>query len=84
MTTRKPSEEESKIEGNQINGFTFQDGETGAPVFDDVPAYFECKVVDDFSHGDHSVYLGEVVAAKTRDAEAVPLVEWETSMHYGG
>jgi flavin reductase (DIM6/NTAB) family NADH-FMN oxidoreductase RutF len=80
----KPFAEKSTVENNKINGFSFKDGETGAPVLDDVPAYFECKVVNNFSHGDHSVYLGEVVAAKTRDTEAVPLVEWETDMHYGG
>lgn len=80
----KPFAEGSNIEGNKINGFTFKDGETGAPILDEVPAYFECKVINDFSDGDHSVYLGEVVAGETRNPDAVPLVEWETDMHYGG
>lgn len=80
----KPFAEGSNIEDGKINGFSFKDGETGAPILDEVPAYFECKVINDFSDGDHSVYLGEVVAGETRNASAVPLVEWETDMHYGG
>ncbi|MEO0334311.1 MAG: flavin reductase family protein, partial [Bacteroidota bacterium] len=78
----KPFAEKSIIEGDTINGFAFEDGKTGAPILRDVPAYFECKVVEDLSRGDHSVYLGEVVGGETRNADAVPLVEWETHIHY--
>ncbi|WKN41503.1 flavin reductase family protein [Tunicatimonas pelagia] len=80
----KPFSEKSIIEEDTINGFSFKDGKTGSPVLQDVPAYFECKVIDDLSDGDHSVYLGEVVGGETLDTDAVPLVEWETDMHYGG
>ena len=80
----KPFAEKSRVEGSKINGFSFQDGETGAPILDEAPAYFECKVVEDITRGDHTVFVGEVVAGGTRDANAVPLIEWETNMHYGG
>ncbi|MGB3589301.1 MAG: flavin reductase family protein [Tunicatimonas sp.] len=80
----KPFAEKSTVKGDKINGFAFEDGKTGAPILKDVPAYFECKVVEDLSNGDHSVYLGEVVSGEAREADAVPLVEWETDMHYGG
>lgn len=80
----KPFAEKCTVEDGKINGYSFQDGETGAPILDDVPAYFECKVVEDVSQGDHSVYVGEVVGGETRNADAVPLVEWETNLHYGG
>ena len=80
----KPFAEKSKVEDNKINGFAFKDGETGSPILDEVPAYFECKVVEDITRGDHSVFVGEVVAGGTRNDSAVPLIEWETNMHYGG
>ena len=79
-----PFAEDTKIEGNKINGYAFEDGKTGSPVLTDVPAYFECKVVEDITIGDHSIFVSEVVAGGVRDAEAVPLTEWETDMHYGG
>ena len=75
---------DTKIEGDKINGFAFENGETGSPIFKDVPAYFECKVVEDITIGDHSIFVSEVIAGGVRDAEAVPLTEWETDMHYGG
>lgn len=85
MEMLSPFAKESKIEGNKINGYAFTDGEaTGSPILDDVPAYFECKVVEDISIGDHSIYVGEVLGGDTRDASAVPLFEWETNLHYGG
>lgn len=75
---------DSSVEGDKINGFSFSSAQTGAPVLDDVPAYFECEVKEDVTIGDHSIFVGEVVSGATRNAEAVPLVEWETDLHYGG
>ncbi|MDF9794803.1 flavin reductase (DIM6/NTAB) family NADH-FMN oxidoreductase RutF [Catalinimonas alkaloidigena] len=75
---------DSSVEGNKINGFSFSSGKTGAPILDEVPAYFECELREDVTIGDHSIFVGEVVAGDTRDAESVPLVEWDTNMHYGG
>ena len=76
--------EDTKLEGNRLNGYTFEDGKTGAPILSDVPAYFECKVVEDITNGDHSIFVAEVVAGGVRNANAIPLTEWETDMHYGG
>jgi len=75
---------DSKIEGNKINGYGFGEGSNGVPVLDDVPAYLECKVHEDITIGDHSIFVAEVTGGSTRDAAAVPLVEWETELHYGG
>ena len=79
-----PFAENTKIEDNKLNGYAFEDGETGAPILKDVPAYFECKVIEDITIGDHSIFVSEVVGGGVRDAEAIPLTEWETDMHYGG
>lgn len=76
---------ESKIEGHKLDGYGFTDGEyTGAPILNDVPAYIECKLIEDITIGDHSIFVGEVVGGDTRDPEAIPLTEWEANLHYGG
>lgn len=81
----RPFAKESKVEGSKINGYAFTHGEvTGAPILEDVPAFFECKVVEAVTIGDHSIFVGEVLGGDTRDADAVPLFEWETNLHYGG
>ena len=75
---------DSDVEGNKINGYSFSEGSNGVPVLDEVPAYLECAVREDVTIGDHSIFVAEVTGGSTRDAEAVPLVEWETNLHYGG
>src|SRR5262249_15548947 len=57
-------------EGNKIGGMIFETKITGAPILKDVPAYVECKVVDSLKHGDHSVFLVEVVDVSVREAVA--------------
>jgi len=75
---------DTTIEGSKLNGYNFSEGKNGVPVLDDVPVYLECKVQKDVTLGDHSIFVAEVTGGGTRDAEAVPLVEWETNLHYGG
>jgi flavin reductase (DIM6/NTAB) family NADH-FMN oxidoreductase RutF len=57
---------------------------TGAPILDNAIAYLECevaRVVDE--HGDHIIYIGNVVNAGIRSEE--PALELsDTSLHYGG
>ena len=80
----QPFADDTKVEDTKLNGYAFKDGETGSPILEDVPAYLECKVIEDITIGDHSIFVSEVVAGEVRDADAVPLTEWETDMHYGG
>lgn len=76
---------ESKIEGTRINGYAFEEMETGAPILKDVPAYFECSLHDALTtEGDHMVFIGKVINAHVRNEDAEPLMEWETDFHYGG
>ncbi len=39
-------------------------GKTGSPILEDCIAYFEGKVVDRFSPGNHTLFIAEVVDAK--------------------
>ncbi len=73
----------TNVEGDKINGYKFEEGETGAPLLVDLPAFFECKVVDKVERGDHTIFVGEVVNAGVRN-ETKPLVMWDTGWFYGG
>ena len=52
-----------EIEGGTIGGEPFRTGETGAPIFENTPAYAECRLLDSVEKGDHSVFVAEVVGA---------------------
>jgi flavin reductase (DIM6/NTAB) family NADH-FMN oxidoreductase RutF len=49
--------------GSTISGEPFRPGQTGAPILTNAPAFVECQVVATVEKGDHSVFVGEVVAA---------------------
>lgn len=48
-------------------------GETGAPLVDDALATVDCTLWDAVDGGDHTIYVGEVVALETGAADARPL-----------
>ncbi len=49
---------------------------TGAPVFDDAIAFLDCKVVAAPDSGDHTIYVGEVLAAGFGHALDAPPLLW--------
>jgi flavin reductase (DIM6/NTAB) family NADH-FMN oxidoreductase RutF len=49
-------------ETGTLRGVPFRLGETGSPILDDCLAFIECRVVEMLGGGDHSIFLGEVVA----------------------
>jgi len=72
-----------RVEGDTLNGMRFRAGATGAPVLQDVSAWFECRVVDEMRHGDHTIFVAEVVAAGVQGEEE-PLTLREAGFSYGG
>jgi flavin reductase (DIM6/NTAB) family NADH-FMN oxidoreductase RutF len=72
-----------KPEGNKLGSVTFRPGATGAPIIDQTPAYWECKVVQVIEQGDHHIFLGEVVEAGINHDEN-PLLLKDTGFNYGG
>jgi flavin reductase (DIM6/NTAB) family NADH-FMN oxidoreductase RutF len=71
-------------ENGAVGGSPYTVGEaTGAPLFDEAFAHLECRVVDSMEAGDHTVYLGEVVAAGL-ERPADILTDLDTTMDYGG
>ena len=75
----------TSVEGDRINGHKFERGvATDAPILDEVPYWFECRVTDTIVRGDHTVFVAEVIGAGVRDASRAPLNLRTTGMNYGG
>jgi flavin reductase (DIM6/NTAB) family NADH-FMN oxidoreductase RutF len=72
-----------KHEDGAVGGSPYTTGQTGAPLFEEAFAHLECRVVDKMEAGDHTVYLGEVVAADLRRPADI-LTDLDTPMEYGG
>jgi flavin reductase (DIM6/NTAB) family NADH-FMN oxidoreductase RutF len=63
---------------DKFQGVPFVDAPNGSPVLDGALAFFECKVVDTFSAGDHTLFIGEVVEAKLFKEDTEPLIfHWD-------
>jgi flavin reductase (DIM6/NTAB) family NADH-FMN oxidoreductase RutF len=70
--------------GDKLAGLDYEIGEkTGCPVLVDLLAYAECRVVHEWSGGDHDVVVGEVLAAKML-RPGKPLTLGDTPWQYGG
>jgi flavin reductase (DIM6/NTAB) family NADH-FMN oxidoreductase RutF len=50
----------------------FRPEHTGAPVLDEALAWLDCRVAERCTGGDHTVFVGEVVAADA--CEGTPLL----------
>jgi flavin reductase (DIM6/NTAB) family NADH-FMN oxidoreductase RutF len=59
---------------NKFEGVGYSTSDSGIPVLDGVRAYIECRLVDSFPAGDHTMFVGEVVAAQSLNGEAEPLI----------
>jgi flavin reductase len=57
----------------------WHEAETGSPILEGALAYFDCRLIERHAGGDHTIFLGEIVAAGFRD-DAEPLL-WYGS-HY--
>jgi flavin reductase (DIM6/NTAB) family NADH-FMN oxidoreductase RutF len=52
---------------------------TGASILDEALAWLECRTWATYDGGDHTIVVGEVVAAGVIDAEAAPLLYYKSS-----
>jgi flavin reductase (DIM6/NTAB) family NADH-FMN oxidoreductase RutF len=57
---------------DKFQGIAFHAAATGAPVLEDALAWMDCRLVEVLPGGDHTIYLGEVMAADARPG--TPLV----------
>lgn len=51
----------------------WHEAETGSPIIDGALAYFDCRLTARHDGGDHTIFLGEIVAAGYRE-DAEPLL----------
>lgn len=76
---------ETPVTADTIGGRKFSAGPaTRAPILEGFSCWFEAKVVEKVTRGDHSVFLAEVVDAVAKDAAVAPLALSATGWHYGG
>ena len=69
--------------GNKFEDVEFTLGETGCPIISDSLGYVECQVVGSVEKGDHTVFVGEVIAAGVH-RQGEPLLLESTGWNYGG
>lgn len=56
----------------------WHEAETGSPILEGALAYFDCRLSARHDGGDHTVFLGEIVAAGYRE-DAAPLLWYASS-----
>lgn len=69
--------------GNKFDDIESYLGETGCPILTDSLGYIECQVVGAVEKGDHTVYVGEVIASGVHREGSQLLLE-STGWQYGG
>jgi len=55
--------------GDKFKDLVVTRGVTGAPLLPEALGYLECRIVDIFEGGDHSIFLGQVEAGDARDGD---------------
>ncbi|MBI3967605.1 MAG: flavin reductase [Chloroflexi bacterium] len=68
---------------DKLDGIATSPGETGCPILKDALGYVECRIVSSQSAGDHTLFVGQVVAAGVH-RDGVPLPMSETGFRYFG
>jgi len=68
------------------NGFPFHDASaTGVPVLDQAVAWIECRVQQEVTCGNHTLFIGEVLDCGFQRPEDTEVLRMEdTRMNYGG
>jgi flavin reductase (DIM6/NTAB) family NADH-FMN oxidoreductase RutF len=75
----------TEVSDNRLNGLTFEDGVTGSPLLAACPVAIECRLAEALTpQGDHMIFVGEVVSATVRDANARMVSDLEVDFNYGG
>lgn len=56
----------------KFDGVAYREERTGAPILEDALAWLDCRIKQAIPAGDHTMFLGEVIAADAR--EGTPLL----------
>ena len=68
----------------KFSDIKWRKGQTGSPVLADCVAWFECEVVTSLDPGNHTVFIGKVMAANTVSDEDAVLCTLDYDGHYVG
>lgn len=74
----------ASYEDGALNGRAVRDAATGAPIFDEAIAWFDCEVRNSLDLGTHTLFIGEVVDAGINDDDKRAAAMSDTRMKYGG
>ncbi len=55
--------------GNKFEGVAYHRGANNVPILEDTLAHIECRLYATYDGGDHTLYLGEVLEAQTREGK---------------
>jgi len=58
---------------DKFSGISYSLGQLGAPLLDDALTRLECRLVERYPGGDHSIFIGEVVSTSTQ-LDSLPLL----------
>jgi flavin reductase (DIM6/NTAB) family NADH-FMN oxidoreductase RutF len=76
---------ETKFTADTIGGRKYAAGPaTKSPILEGFACWFEARVVERVTKGDHTIFVGEVVEASMKEKDAAPLVLAATGWNYGG
>jgi flavin reductase (DIM6/NTAB) family NADH-FMN oxidoreductase RutF len=70
-------------EVDRFEGVVTRTAATGSPILEDSLAWLDCRIVSSQVVGDHTLFVGEVVAAGVNDA-AQPLIYWNADYRHIG
>jgi flavin reductase (DIM6/NTAB) family NADH-FMN oxidoreductase RutF len=59
---------------DKLHGIPYGQSPGGSPVLLDCLAYLDCKVLDTAQAGDHTVFIGEVIAGESYSGPSYPLL----------
>ena len=60
----------------KFDGLAFHDEQTGSPILDDALAWIDCRLHAEHNGGDHTIFVGEVVAGDA--SEGGPLLYYRS------
>lgn len=63
-----------------FDGIDYREERTGAPILEEVIGWLECRLRTDYSEGDHSIFVGEVLAFDY-NPEMKPLMFYQSQYH---
>ncbi len=55
--------------GNKFEGVSYRIGANGAPILEGSLGFLECRITANHDGGDHTIYVGEVQEAQTREGK---------------